>query len=153
MKVLVTGDREWTDGPAIKQALLDVHATSVVEGECRGADTLARNAAFAIGLPVYAHPADWAALGKRAGPARNQEMLDKHKDIELVLAFHDALSDSRGTLDMVVRSLAAKKTVTLFRHAKCRRREDGAWVYEGGFMKVATATCQEELSGLLSAAR
>lgn len=53
-----------------------------------------------LGYPVRAYPADWNGLGKRAGVVRNREMFDKEQP-ELVIAFHNDLSQSRGTLDMV----------------------------------------------------
>lgn len=49
----------------------------------------------------HSHPADWNKYGKVAGPIRNSEMLKLHPDIDLVLAFHDDLSESKGTRDMV----------------------------------------------------
>jgi hypothetical protein len=62
-----------------------------------------------LGYHVIPHPADWEKYGKAAGPIRNAEMIRRHPDLELVLAFHDNLAISRGTRDMVV--LADKKGI------------------------------------------
>lgn len=105
MKVLCCGDREWTDWLSIWEALRGLGPlTEVVHGDCRGADKMSGYVAMKLGYKVHKHPADWKFHGKAAGPIRNQEMLDKHPDIELVLAFHNDLSNSTGTKDMVKRA-------------------------------------------------
>lgn len=81
--------------------------TQIVHGGARGADRMAGHVAKGLGYPVHVHEADWNAHGKAAGILRNQEMLDRHPDIELVLAFHDDLAHSKGTGDMVRRARAA----------------------------------------------
>lgn len=48
----------------------------------------------------YSYPALWNTYGRAAGPIRNSLMLKKHPDINLVLAYHDQFSESRGTRDM-----------------------------------------------------
>lgn len=100
MKVLVCGDRNWTDQAAIykRLALLDM-STTIIHGAARGADRIAGDAAERLGLPVIAVPAEWELHGKSAGPIRNRKMLDMEP--ELVIAFHSDLSKSRGTADTV----------------------------------------------------
>lgn len=73
-----------------------------MQGACRGADLQVRKVAVEMGFQVEDYPADWS-VGKWAGPARNQEMVDKLPT--LVLAFHDNILQSRGTLDCVRRAL------------------------------------------------
>lgn len=75
----------------------------VIEGEARGADTMAREAAEQLGIPVLPFPADWTRFGKAAGPIRNRQMLTEGKPTE-VIAFHHDISKSRGTRDMVVQA-------------------------------------------------
>lgn len=58
--------------------------------------------ATARGLQVQTYPADWKRLGRKAGPLRNQQMLDEFKP-ELVLAF----PGGRGTEDMMARAVRA----------------------------------------------
>ena len=102
MKVLVCGDRNWTDRAAIKlwlETLKAVGYTRVIEGEARGADRLAREEAEKLGLEVDPHPANWDKYHRAAGMIRNREMLDQCPD--LVLAFHSDLSKSKGTKDCV----------------------------------------------------
>lgn len=100
MKVLVCGDRNWTDQAAIykRLALLDM-STVVIHGAARGADVLAGDVASRLGFRVVAVPADWDLHGKSAGIIRNRKMLDMKP--ELVIAFHMDLSKSKGTADTV----------------------------------------------------
>lgn len=107
MTVLCCGDRNWDNWSAIWRELRRLGPnTVIVEGEARGADSMCRHVAERLGYPVHKHPALWEKHGKAAGPIRNQEMLDKHPDIDLVLAFHDDIKASKGTADMVRRARA-----------------------------------------------
>jgi hypothetical protein len=111
MRVLICGDRDWSDRDKIKarlERLLDEveEFITVVEGEARGADTIAREEAEKLGIKVQQFPAQWAAFGRAAGPLRNQAMLES--GIDLVIAFHEDLSRSRGTRDMVNRAQRAR---------------------------------------------
>lgn len=72
---------------------------TIIHGAARGADTLAGKWAKANGIPVIEFPADWNKHGKRAGPIRNQQMLDEGKP-DVVIAFRGG----QGTADMVKRS-------------------------------------------------
>lgn len=49
------------------------------------------------------YPADWEKHGKAAGPIRNQQMLTEGKP-DIVVAFSDNLSNSKGTADMCRRA-------------------------------------------------
>ena len=84
--------------------------TLIIHGAARGADTLGKFAAERIGLKVIndgkGFPAEWKRYGKGAGPIRNQQMLDEGKP-DVVLAFHENISESRGTKDMVARARGA----------------------------------------------
>ena len=111
-RVLVTGTRNggtrWMGH--VYHALMeawkvnDKPSLTVVHGDCptgidKGADVVARR----MGFTVEPHPADWAKLGKRAGPMRNQAMVDLGAD--LCLAF--PMGESRGTRDCMRRAEAA----------------------------------------------
>lgn len=50
-------------------------------------------------MRVVVFPAEWEKFGKAAGPIRNIEMLNENPD--LVLAFHNDLSKSKGTAHTV----------------------------------------------------
>ncbi len=100
MKVLVCGDRNWVNRELIRLCLTklrDQGYDTVIEGEARGADTIAREEAERLGMAVEKEFAQWDKYGKSAGPIRNRVMLDKKPD--LVLAFHHDISKSKGTAD------------------------------------------------------
>jgi len=117
MRVLVCGDRNWTNRASIYSQLqllrkLHVGPITVIEGGANGADTLAKSCAWQLQMDVEEYPADWARFGKSAGPKRNQLMLDT--GIHKVLAFHPDLSKSKGTKDMVNRAAQAGVPVFIF---------------------------------------
>lgn len=103
MRVLVCGGRDYADEIMMDEVLSDIDSqrriTTVIEGEARGADTLAREWAERRRIAVRKYPADWANNGKAAGPIRNRQMLVEGKP-DLVVAF----PGGRGTADMVERS-------------------------------------------------
>ena len=79
---------------------------TIISGMAKGADTLALDWAAVNWCPVLEFPADWDKYGKRAGPIRNQQMLDEGKP-DLVVAFHGKPRDDgrkTGTQDMVERA-------------------------------------------------
>jgi hypothetical protein len=101
LRVLVCGDRYWSDRAAIHQVLKDLPEGSVViQGECRGVDLTAKSVAQALGFEVECYPADWDKYGKAAGPIRNKQMLEEGKP-DIVVAFHDDIDRSRGTKNML----------------------------------------------------
>lgn len=110
-RVLVTGSRDWQDYSAvfnaIEIAIDEARAAGrtdvvVVHGQCpTGADWCAGEycedqcawwEGVGIALSEEPHPADWS-IGKKAGPLRNQAMVDLGADV--CLAF--PLAGSRGT--------------------------------------------------------
>jgi hypothetical protein len=119
MKILITGDREWSNPELIGEVLSTYGKnTIVIHGNCRGADKMAGLSARKLGLEVKVYPAQWGYYHKAAGPIRNQQMLDyEHPD--RVIAFHDHLWDlSKGTKDMVQRAMIANIEV-------CHYKSDG----------------------------
>lgn len=123
-KILVTGDRDWDDIPRVVEELRGYRpGTVLIHGKCRGADIICAAVAEALGFEVRDYPADWVAHSNAAGPIRNQQMIDKEnapeEPIDVCLAFHNAIQDSRGTADMLDRVVKANipwKLVTS--HAK-----------------------------------
>lgn len=113
-KVLVTGDREWSDYQLVFTTLLGLRGEIerrgaypvLVHGAARGADTIAHAAAYRLGYEIRRYPAQWELYGRSAGPRRNQEMLNVEVP-HLVIAFHDDLENSKGTKDMVERARKA----------------------------------------------
>jgi len=104
--VLVCGGRDFSDQQYMWALLEREHAkhkfARVIHGAARGADRMSGEWACQSGIPVTTFPADWAKHGKRAGPIRNQQMLDEGKP-DLVIAF----PGGAGTADMVRRAKAA----------------------------------------------
>ena len=105
-KILVCGGRRFHDSEAVSTALNEHHPTIVIHGGCgTGADAHAYAWARWNNVKQWIFRADWS-LGRKAGPLRNQDMLDTAKP-DLVLAF----PGGRGTADMVRRAKAAGVTV------------------------------------------
>lgn len=98
MRVLVCGSRHFTDKDLMEDVLKQYNITTIIEGEARGADTLAREYANESEILCEKYPADWEKYGKSAGFIRNTQMLKEGKP-ELVVAF--LASDSRGTKNMI----------------------------------------------------
>jgi hypothetical protein len=119
-RVLVTGSRSWTDIKTVYNTLtdhwLEVGNFTLVHGACpTGADNYADQWAGwssvypGFNVTVETFPADWSQ-GKKAGPLRNQKMVDAGADI--CLAF--PTDESRGTLDCIRRARAAGIPVKVF---------------------------------------
>ncbi|MFT4064302.1 DUF2493 domain-containing protein [Paraburkholderia sp.] len=106
MRLLVCGGRDFTDQIFTNWALDAIHArrpvTLLIEGGARGGDRCARNWAIARGILYVTYEADWDRYRYRAGPIRNQKMLDEGRP-ELVTA----LPGGKGTTDMVLKAHAA----------------------------------------------
>lgn len=140
MRLLICGSREWRDEEFIYDKLVEFvlqHEVaghprpSIIEGcngddyrtlgdgtkvlDPHGADHLAERAAKRLGLHVDHYPAMWEKYGNRAGPLRNQDMLD-HGHPDRVWAFHDSFIGSKGTGDMVARAKRALVPVRIFAH-------------------------------------
>lgn len=109
-RLLITGSRDWWDTHLLKTTihfwvtlLLDEPVT-LVHGNCPiGADALAEQYAIARGWQPEPVSADWTEHGLKAGPLRNQQMVDLGAD--LCLAF--PLPGSKGTWDCARRARAA----------------------------------------------
>ncbi len=107
MRVLVCGSRDYDSYSIMEQRLKFLPPSVVIiEGECKGADIMARRIAKRLGFEVLPFPADWDRYGDAAGPIRNQQMLDEGKP-DRVLAFCGRLDKTIGTRDMVRRARKA----------------------------------------------
>jgi len=105
--IIVSGSRDWTNGEIIEKVVAaiikefstDIH---IVHGAARGADKHFAWYAYKHGIPtenIHGYPADWKQYGKAAGMIRNREMLDKHTEADLLVAF--PLLTSIGTCGMI----------------------------------------------------
>lgn len=107
MRILVCGDRNWTNYGRVLEILKEYpKGTVIINGYARGADRAAHNAAIELGFEVEDYKAKWTLYGKAAGPIRNQEMLVVGQP-DLVIAFHSNLENSKGTKDMLNRAKKA----------------------------------------------
>jgi hypothetical protein len=105
VRVLICGDREWTDSSLIHDVLEHLkwrygEALHVISGGARGADYLADQQCKSLGITFTRVPAQWERYGRAAGPIRNGVMMNMHPDI--VIAFHSDLTKSKGTKNMVM---------------------------------------------------
>jgi hypothetical protein len=105
-RVLVCGGREYVDRDAVYASLDRLHSeykfTTLIAGGARGADTLAAQWAEDRGVPSQVYMADWQGHGRKAGPIRNQRMLDDGRP-DLVIAF----PGGKGTAGMMALSRQA----------------------------------------------
>lgn len=111
------GDRNWDNEDRIREVLTAYKEAYngdmiVVDGAAKGADYLGNKVAEELGIKTERFPAAWNQLGKRAGPIRNQEMLDS--GLSFVLAFHEDIESSKGTKDMIARARKRGVPVYLF---------------------------------------
>ncbi len=113
MRILICGDRNWHDGGSIREIIARFQPSVVIEGEAKGADTLARLSAESMGIMVEKYPADWNTYGKAAGPIRNSQMLREGKP-DVIVGFHYNIDESRGTRDMLTRAKKAGKATFIF---------------------------------------
>ena len=116
-RVLVCGDRYWTDKEMIREKLIkNKHNIDlIIEGGANGADRLAFECAKELDIPVMEFSAGWAKFGRAAGPIRNKQMIDEGKP-EIVLAFHDDITKSKGTKNMVEQARKRGKIVYIYTH-------------------------------------
>ena len=101
MIVIICGDRNWTDEDTIDEYIKTLPPKStIILGNCRGADKKAAKLGTLRGHRVIPMDAEWNKYGRGAGPIRNRRMLEEEQP-DLVVAFHDDLSKSKGTADML----------------------------------------------------
>lgn len=103
--ILVCGGRDFSNYELL-DCVLSVHLSGkvvglLIHGGARGVDHLAGVWAEKNGIAVREYPADWSQ-GRKAGPLRNQQMLDEGKP-DIVFAF----PGGRGTDDMKRRARKA----------------------------------------------
>jgi len=92
--LLVCGGRDYTDRNRLWATLDEFRRARgiarVIAGGARGADTLAAEWAEAHGMPCEVLMANWAELGRKAGPIRNQQMLDEGRPTLVVASLAGA---------------------------------------------------------------
>lgn len=98
-RILVTGSRKFSKTSemlkifkSIAYAAANMDVT-LIHGNASGADRIAGKLAQDLGWKVEVYPADWEKYGRKAGPIRNQEMVNSGANI--CLAF--PVGESKGT--------------------------------------------------------
>lgn len=105
MKILACGSRSWTDRALIAKILTEYPKDSLlIHGAAGGADRIAAEEAYKLGMTIKPFPADWSR-GRSAGYVRNLQMLDERPDV--VLAFWDG--SSKGSFHTI--SMAKKRGI------------------------------------------
>ena len=113
MKLAVVGSRDFLDYEMLEQCILrnfrveDIDV--VISGGARGADAMAARFAERHGLPLEVIAADWSRHGRKAGPVRNTEIVNR---ADVIVAFWDGLS--RGPRDSITKARTAGKRVMVF---------------------------------------
>jgi hypothetical protein len=106
MRIIVCGGRSYFNKRVVYEALDKLHHERgidfLIQGVGNGADYLAWQWADERGVPCGSYPAHWDEHGKKAGPIRNQEMIDQGSPDGVV-----AFPGGRGTADMVAKAEAA----------------------------------------------
>ena len=96
MRIIICGGRTYNNGELVEMVVAGLpHDTVVIEGGAKGADTLAHDAALALGMVGETFYANWTKFGKPAGRLRNQDMLDAGADYVIAFGGHT------GTAHMV----------------------------------------------------
>lgn len=108
MRILVCGGRDFANEALVEKTLFDYAGmdTVIIQGEAKGADSIAKMWAYDHDIPVESYPANWDKYGKRAGFIRNHQML-KEGNPNLVIAF----PGGKGTQMMVMLAKAANVEV------------------------------------------
>jgi YspA, cpYpsA-related SLOG family len=99
MKICVCGGRDYSNYAVVCKVLDEAYQAFgpfiLVQGEARGADSLAKNWAIESQVEYESFPADWDSYGKSAGFIRNRQMLETGFD--MLIAF----PGGNGTANMV----------------------------------------------------
>jgi hypothetical protein len=121
---LFSGDRDWGDPYIVDIVMMGIYTMNrmhqekpiIVQGTAKGLDSIAMMKASGLGMTVHGYPPQWKQFGKAAGPKRNQQMLVE-EEVNIAFAFHDDLTLSKGTKDMVERCVIADIPTYVISHA------------------------------------
>ena len=122
MRLLVCGSRDYADRDTLFKVLDQIGIRNrgkievLIEGEARGADTLAREWAESYDIPVMKFPADWERYGKLAGPVRNAQMIAEGEPTLVVAFLSKPMDQSGGTRNMVKLARYANLEVIVINH-------------------------------------
>ena len=130
--ILVCGSRTYDNAREVRVQLeMLPEGTWILHGAYRGADTLAQEIAWSMGMPTMGIPANWDVHGNSAGALRNKVMMrDYHPEACLAFCDKSKLEDSHGTWDMVELAREAGIPVRVF-GGGTRLRDTIKWRKEG----------------------
>jgi hypothetical protein len=107
MKILISGSRYTIQGHETKiSEILDQYnpkTDTILHGGATGVDTIAGKLAKFRGFTVIPIKADWKKHGPKAGPIRNQQMIENNPDIAYFFPY-PSLKESKGTYDTYKRA-------------------------------------------------
>lgn len=116
MKTIIAGTRTITDPYLLEKAIAasGFAITEVVYGGARGVDELGKQWAERQNppIPVATFDADWDLYGKKAGPIRNQLMVDY---AQAAVVLWDEKSDGTADLLRRVRAEGLRLHLSIFR--------------------------------------
>lgn len=133
--VIATGDRYWDNVEIVVNVLSQYSSNTIfVHGYADGADCTVDVVAQELGFKTIRCPAHWRhnaprwvevhgtcptgckeVTGRPAGVIRNQWMLSTYRPwLMEVIGFHDNISESKGTRDMIQRAIKSQFNVTLY---------------------------------------
>ncbi len=116
MRVIVAGAVAWSDADAVRRELSKLPAgTTVIHGDCAGADALAGAIAVELGFavePMAKNAADRARYKREAWKGLNERMLASGAG--LVLVFHPDFEASKGSKHMAELATQALIEVRVF---------------------------------------
>jgi hypothetical protein len=108
VKLTIVGSRDFNDyeylKSTIEQEFENKQIELIISGGANGADKLAERYAAEHNIPTKIVYPDWKKYGKKAGPMRNEEIINES---DTVLAFWDR--QSRGTKSSINLSKRYKK--------------------------------------------
>ena len=118
-KILVTGERDWTDRDQVCVALSDLlrrlntNDVVIIHGACpTGVDSFVKEFCEENGIEQDPHQADWNKYGSFAGPKRNGNMVRRNPNI--CLAFWSGRIEKSGTFDCMRQANGAKVRVIIY---------------------------------------
>ena len=112
MRVIISGSHKIHGATAVYERLGDLPTdTTIVQGGALGVDNQACQIAQERDWKCETFEADWRGLGSKAGPIRNQQMVDSGAD--LVIAFPGP--SSIGTWDLINRAKKANIPVEIIK--------------------------------------
>ena len=108
--IVITGGRDFDDEIMMSDVLNFIRPKLIYHGDCTGADTLAQKWATENNVKTKRYPVtpkEWATLGKKAGPLRNDKMLSDAGFDAMVIAF----PGGRGTASCIKLAIAKNMMV------------------------------------------